>query len=63
MPERQYKPVALARRVAGARVDAVHQDAINHCVQTRADLHQRLVDERLAEAVSVPEDGAAVPLD
>ena len=55
--------VALARRVAGARVVAVHLDAINHCVQTRADLHQRLVDEGLAEAVSVPEDGAAVPID
>jgi len=31
--------------------------------EQRADLHQRLVDERLAEAVSVPEDGAAVPID
>ena len=55
--------VAVARRVPGARVVAVHLDAINHCIETRADLHQRLVDERLAEAVSVPEDGAAVPID
>ncbi len=55
--------VAVARRAAGARVVAVHLDAINHCVQTRADLHQRLVDEGLTEAVSVPEDGAAVPID
>jgi L-ascorbate metabolism protein UlaG (beta-lactamase superfamily) len=55
--------VAVARRVPRARVVAVHLDAINHCVQTRADLHQRLHDEGLAEHVTVPEDGAAVPVD
>jgi len=55
--------VAVARRVPDARVVAVHLDAINHCIETRADLHQRLADERLSGAVSVPEDGAAVPLD
>ena len=46
-----------------ARVVAVHLDAINHCVETRADLHQRLHDEGLTERVTVPEDGAAVPVD
>jgi L-ascorbate metabolism protein UlaG (beta-lactamase superfamily) len=55
--------VAVARRVPDARVIAVHLDAINHCVQTRADLHQRLHDEDLVERVTVPEDGAAVPVD
>ena len=55
--------VAVARRVPGARVVAVHLDAINHCVQTRADLHQCLHDEGLTERVTVPEDGAAVPVD
>jgi hypothetical protein len=55
--------VAVARRVPEARVVAVHLDAINHCIETRADLHQRLADEGLTGAVSVPEDGAAVPLD
>jgi L-ascorbate metabolism protein UlaG (beta-lactamase superfamily) len=55
--------VAVARRVPEARVVAVHLDAINHCVQTRADLHQRLHDEGLTERVTVPEDGAAVPVD
>jgi L-ascorbate metabolism protein UlaG (beta-lactamase superfamily) len=55
--------VAVARRAAGARVVAVHLDAINHCVQTRADLHQCLHDEGLTERVTVPEDGAAVPID
>jgi L-ascorbate metabolism protein UlaG (beta-lactamase superfamily) len=55
--------VAVARRVPEARVVAVHLEAINHCVQTRADLHQRLHDENLVEHVTVPEDGAAVPVD
>jgi L-ascorbate metabolism protein UlaG (beta-lactamase superfamily) len=55
--------VAVARRVPDARVVAVHLDAINHCVQTRADLHQRLHEEHLIEHVTVPEDGAAVPID
>ncbi len=55
--------VAVARRAPAARVVAVHLDAINHCVQTRADLHQRLHDEGLTDRVTVPEDGAAVPVD
>ena len=55
--------VAVARRVPDARVVVVHLDAINHCAQTRADMHQRLHDEDLTEHVTVPEDGAAVPLD
>jgi hypothetical protein len=42
---------------------AVHLDAINHCIQTRADLHQCLQEEALTERVTVPEDGAAVPVD
>jgi L-ascorbate metabolism protein UlaG (beta-lactamase superfamily) len=55
--------VAVARRAPDARVVAVHLDAINHCVQTRADLHQRLHEEALTDRVTVPEDGAAVPID
>jgi L-ascorbate metabolism protein UlaG (beta-lactamase superfamily) len=55
--------VAVARRLPGARVVAVHLDAINHCSETRADLHQRLHDEELTEQVTVPEDGAAVPVE
>jgi L-ascorbate metabolism protein UlaG (beta-lactamase superfamily) len=55
--------VAVARRAPYARVVAVHLDAINHCVQTRADLHQRLHEEELTDRVTVPEDGAAVPVD
>jgi hypothetical protein len=54
--------VAVARHAPHARVIAVHLEAINHCLQTRADLHQRLRDERLTDQVTVPEDGAEVPL-
>jgi L-ascorbate metabolism protein UlaG (beta-lactamase superfamily) len=55
--------VATARRAPYARIVAVHLDAINHCVETRADLHQCLHEERLTDRVTVPEDGAAVPVD
>ena len=55
--------VAVARLVPDARVVAVHLEAINHCPETRADLHQCLHEEDLIERVTVPEDGAAVPVD
>ena len=54
--------VAVARHAPGARVVAVHLEAVNHCLQTRADLHQRLHEEGLTDQVTVPEDGAEVPL-
>jgi L-ascorbate metabolism protein UlaG (beta-lactamase superfamily) len=54
--------MTVARHAPGARVVAVHLEAINHCVQTRSDLHQRLHEEGLTDQVTVPEDGAEVPL-
>lgn len=54
--------VAVARRAPDARVVAVHLDAINHCVQRRSDLHQVLHEQDLTDRVTVPEDGAAVPI-
>jgi len=54
--------VAVARRAPEARVVVVHLEAINHCPLTRADLHQRLHEEELTDRVTVPEDGAEVPL-
>lgn len=54
--------VAVARHAPGARVVAVHMEAINHCLLTRADLHQRVHEEQLHDRVTVPEDGAEVPL-
>ena len=54
--------IAVARHAPGAHVVAVHFEAINHCLETRADLHQRLHEEGLTRQVTVPEDGAEVPL-
>ena len=53
---------AVAAHAPGAQVVAVHLEAINHCLQTRADLHQRLHVEGLERRVTVPEDGALVPV-
>ncbi len=54
--------VAVARHAPESLVVAVHLEAINHCPLTRADLHQRLHDEQLTDRVTVPEDGALIPL-
>ena len=53
---------AVAAHAPGAQVVAVHLEAINHCLQTRADLHQRLHVDGLQQRVTVPEDGALVPV-
>ena len=53
---------AVAAHAPKARIVAVHLEAINHCLETRADLHQRLHDAGLAGRVTVPEDGALVPV-
>jgi L-ascorbate metabolism protein UlaG (beta-lactamase superfamily) len=50
--------VATARHARG-HVVAVHLEAINHCLETRAELRARLDAEGLD--VSVPADGADVP--
>jgi L-ascorbate metabolism protein UlaG (beta-lactamase superfamily) len=52
----------VAGHAPQARVVAVHLEAINHCLETRPDLHQRLRDAGLQERVTVPEDGALVPV-
>jgi L-ascorbate metabolism protein UlaG (beta-lactamase superfamily) len=54
--------VAVARAAPQARVVVVHLEAINHCLETRSDLHQRLSEEGLQDQVTVPEDGAEVPV-
>jgi L-ascorbate metabolism protein UlaG (beta-lactamase superfamily) len=54
--------VAVARHAPAAMIVAVHLEAVNHCLQGRADLHQRLREENLSDRVAVPEDGAEVPL-
>jgi len=51
----------VARHAGGAHVVAVHLDAINHCLETRAELTARLGEAGVG--VSVPADGADVPAD
>ena len=40
-----------------ALVIAVHMEAVNHCLLTRADLREKLQREGLAERVEIPADG------
>ncbi len=54
--------VAVARHAPDARVVAVHMEAINHCELTRAELRARVREEGLQGQVTVPEDGAEVPI-
>ena len=54
--------VALAAHAPRPRLVAVHLEAVNHCLETRADLHQRIHEAGLQGRVTVPEDGALVPL-
>jgi len=53
---------AVVARAPGAHVVAVHLEAINHCLETRADLHRGLHDRGLQGRVTVPEDGSFVPV-
>ena len=46
----------------GTPVVAIHLDAINHCLETRDELRDRLRAEGLEDRVSVPEDGAVATL-
>jgi L-ascorbate metabolism protein UlaG (beta-lactamase superfamily) len=54
--------LATADAAGSAVVIAVHMEAINHCGLTRADLRGRLREEGLDDRVTVPEDGAEVPV-
>jgi L-ascorbate metabolism protein UlaG (beta-lactamase superfamily) len=53
---------AVAAHAPAAHVVAVHLEAINHCLETRADLHRSLHDRGLQDRVTVPEDGSLVPI-
>ena len=54
--------VAVAAAAPDARIIAVHMEAINHCLEGRADLHQRVRAEGIEGRVTVPEDGALIPV-
>jgi L-ascorbate metabolism protein UlaG (beta-lactamase superfamily) len=47
----------VCRAAPEARVIAVHMEAINHCVLTRAELAEALDEQGLAGRVEIPADG------
>ncbi len=49
--------IAVCQAAPRTQVVAVHMDAINHCIVTRRDLAFQLEAERLAQRVTIPEDG------
>jgi L-ascorbate metabolism protein UlaG (beta-lactamase superfamily) len=53
---------AVARAAPRARVVAVHMEAINHCVETRAALGAAMAGDGLADRVLIPSDGDALTL-
>ncbi|WNJ20028.1 MBL fold metallo-hydrolase [Pontibacter sp. G13] len=46
---------------APGKVIANHLEAINHCPTTRAELRERVSNERLTDRVLIPEDGEVMP--
>ncbi len=48
------------RAATGARVIAVHMEAINHCLLGREELRSSLVELRASEVVSIPADGGRI---
>lgn len=52
--------IAVAEAAPAARVVAVHLEAINHCLESRADLAARVVEAGLGDRVSIPADGQAL---
>jgi L-ascorbate metabolism protein UlaG (beta-lactamase superfamily) len=49
--------VAVAEAAPAARVVAVHIEAINHCLETRADLRAAVAAAGVGDRVSIPADG------
>jgi L-ascorbate metabolism protein UlaG (beta-lactamase superfamily) len=49
--------IASCQAAKGARIVAVHMEAINHCLLTRADLAFQLEAARVEEQVEIPGDG------
>lgn len=53
----EHDVVAVKQHAPSAHVIAVHMDAINHCVVSRADLANHLASEQLDGQVLIPLDG------
>ena len=54
--------VSVCRSAPNAQVVAVHMEAINHCLLTRADLAFQLEAARVIQQVAIPNDGDWVEL-
>jgi L-ascorbate metabolism protein UlaG (beta-lactamase superfamily) len=54
--------VSACRTVLNAQVVAVHMEAINHCLLTRADLAFQLESARVRQQVAIPDDGEWVDI-
>jgi len=49
--------VKVCRKAPQAKIIAVHMEAINHCLLSRADLLKHLEQEKLSHQVFIPMDG------
>lgn len=49
--------IKVCQAAPQAQIIAVHMEAINHCLESRANLRTRLVQEGLMNQVSIPRDG------
>jgi hypothetical protein len=54
--------IATAGAAPSARVVAVHMEAINHCLETRAELAERVDAAGLSDRVVIPGDGDAIEM-
>jgi L-ascorbate metabolism protein UlaG (beta-lactamase superfamily) len=54
--------VAVCTAAPDARVVAVHMEAINHCLESRADLAAAVRDAGIGDRVLIPADGESVDL-
>ena len=52
--------VKVCRKAPQAKIIAVHMEAINHCLLSREDLRNNLVQEELTHQVFIPMDGEIV---
>lgn len=53
--------IAVAAAAPAAQIVAVHMEAINHCLESRATLSARLGEAGLGGRVHVPPDGGVLP--
>lgn len=51
---------AVCRELPNAQVIAVHMEAINHCLLSRADLRRELEAQGLSDRVLIPADGEVI---